>query len=179
MAIAERIQPDIIFIDGFYLLNPGRINDKKADHEKIKAISRSIKSYAQSLGVPVICTSQANRDGKKNSNVGETEDAAFSDAVGQDADVMLRCFKGPNPQQHGGNSLLVVPKKIREGGAQGVPKAFVINANPSYDWSLQQFPADPRKFFQDMEDDSGHGRQAGAQSSPFRKPRRDTGPFRV
>lgn len=179
MSIAERVDPDILFIDGFYLLNPGRLNSKKADHEKIKAISRSIKSYAQSLGIPVVCTSQANREGKNNAAVGSTEDAAFSDAVGQDADAMFRCYKGDNPVVHAGNSLLVVPKKIREGGVEGTPKAFIINACPSYDWSLQQYPADARKFFQDLAENPGGGRQQGAQSAPFRKPRRDTGPFRV
>lgn len=182
MAIAEKINPDVIFVDGFYLLNPGRLNAKKSNHEKIQVISRELKSYAQSLKVPIICTSQANRDGKKNINVGETEDAAFSDAVGQDADAMFRCFKAPNPAMHNGNSLLVVPKKVREGGAEGTPKAFVINANPSYDWSLQQYPADPRKFMQDMENagDTIGGRAAGAQTSPFKKKRkRNEGPFRV
>lgn len=181
MIIAERINPDVIFVDGFYLLNPGRIHAKKSNHEKIQVISRELKSYAQSLKVPIICTSQANRDGKKNANVGETEDAAFSDAVGQDADAMFRCFKGPNPTVHNGNSLLVVPKKVREGGKQGSPKAFVINANPSYDWSLQQYPADPRKFFQDMDNavDAIGGRATGAQNSPYKKKKRNKGQFRV
>jgi KaiC/GvpD/RAD55 family RecA-like ATPase len=181
MLIAEKINPDVIFVDGFYLLNPGKLSAKKSDHEKIKDISRELKSYAQSLSVPIICTSQANRDGKKNANVGETDDAAFSDAVGQDADAMFRCFKGPNPAVHNGNSLLVVPKKVREGGAEGSPKAFIINANPSYDWSLQQYPADPRKFFQDMEAaaDTIGGRAAGAQTSPFKKKKRNEGPFRI
>lgn len=182
MAIAERINPDVIFVDGFYLLNPGRLNAKKSDHEKIKAISRELKSYAQSLKVPIICTSQANRDGEKNSNVGQTNDAAFSDAVGQDADAMFRCFKGPNPSVHNGNSLLIVPKKVREGGAEGSPKAFIINANPSYDWSLQQYPADPRKFFQDAENAEGQtgGRAFGAKTSPYKKKvKRNEGPFRV
>ena len=181
MAIAERINPDVIFVDGFYLLNPGRINAKKSDHEKVKAISRELKGYAQSLKVPIICTSQANRDGAKNATVGETNDAAFSDAVGQDADAMFRCFKGPNPTVHNGNSLLVVPKKIREGGAEGTPKAFIINANPSYDWSLQQYPADPRKFFQDMEGaaEASGGRAFGSKTSPYKKKKRNQGPFRV
>lgn len=179
MAIAERIEPDILFIDGFYLLNPGRASTKKADHEKIKDISRSIKSYAQSLGIPVVCTSQANREGKNNASVGTTEDAAFSDAVGQDADAMFRCYKGANPVMHAGNSLLVIPKKIREGGVEGTPRAFVINACPSYDWSLQQYPADAKKFFQDNIDNQDGQRMQGATTAPFRKPRRDTGPFRV
>lgn len=181
MSIAERIAPDVLFIDGFYLLNAGKLNSTKSDHEKIKAISRDIKGFAQSLGIPVICTSQANRDGKKNANVGETEDAAFSDAVGQDADVMLRCFKGPHPTELTGNSLLVVPKKVREGGAEGTPKAFIINANPSYDWTLQQFPADPKQFFRDMEaaETAAGPRQQGAQSNPFKKVKKvDNGPFR-
>ena len=181
MVIAEKINPDVIFVDGFYLLNPGRLNAKKSDHEKIKAISRDLKSYAQSLKVPIICTSQANRDGKKSINVGETEDAAFSDAVGQDADAMFRCYKGPNPAVHNGNSLLIIPKKIREGGVEGTPKSFIINANPSYDWSLQQYPADPRRFFQDMENaaESIGGRAIGAKTSPYKKKKRNEGPFRV
>lgn len=184
MAIAERVRPDIIFIDGFYLLNPGRANERKSDHEKIKAISRSIKGYAQSLNVPIVCTSQANRDGKKNITVGQTDDAAFSDAVGQDADIMLRCYKGPNPTVHGGNSLLVIPKKVREGGSDGVPKAFIINANPSYDWSLQQFPANPTSFIQNAEEfekQQGNSIPAPNTVSAFRttKPRKSKGNYKT
>lgn len=181
MAIVDRIQPDVLFVDGFYLLNPGRLNAKKSDHEKIKSISRDLKSYAQSMKIPIICTSQANRDGKKSINVGETEDAAFSDAVGQDADAMFRCYKGPNPAVHNGNSLLVIPKKVREGGAEGTPKAFTINANPSYDWSLQQYPADPKRFFQDIESasESIGGRATQAKTSPYKKKKRNEGPFRT
>jgi len=181
MAIAERINPDIIFVDGFYLLNPGKIHSKKSNHERIQIISRELKMYAQSLGVPIVCTSQANRDGKNNYNTGETEDAAFSDAVSQDADAMFRCYKGPNPTVHNGNSLLVVPKKIREGGAEGTPKPFIINANPSYDWSLQQYPADQARFIQDLKDaQSGNGESRGfSNNSPYKKKKRDDGPFRI
>lgn len=180
MTVAERLSPDVVVIDGFYLLNPGKMNSNKSDHEKIKAISRELKQQAQSLGVPILCTSQANREGKKNSEMGATEDAAFSDAVGQDADMMLRCFKGPHPSVHNGNSLLVVPKKVREGGAEGNPKPFIINANPSYDWSLQQYPADAKAFFKDQEaaEAAIGGRPPGSKSSPYKK-RRSNGPFKA
>ena len=183
MAIAERLNPDVVFIDGFYLLNPGRLNAKKSNHEKIAAISKKLKGYAQSLNIPIICTSQANRDGKKNTNIGATEDAAFSDAVGQDADAMFRCYKGPHPTVHKGNSLLIVPKKIREGGAEGRPRPFVINANPSYDWTLQSDKVDSDRFIAEADEyyktgGNSIGRQPGAKTTPFKKIKRKKGPFR-
>ena len=96
---------------------------------------------------------------------------------------MFRCYKGPHPTVHGGNSLLIVPKKIREGGSNGSPRPFVINANPSYDWSLQSDRVDSDRFIAEADEyyksgGEGVGRQPGARNSPFKKLKRKKGPFR-
>jgi replicative DNA helicase len=175
VAIAERVRPEILFIDGMYLLSPSERRKNMAEHERIKSISRALKNAAQQLGIPIITTSQANREGKRSISVNDTEDAAFSDAVGQDADVMLRTFKGPHPTIHGGASLMVVPKKIRE----GTPEPFIINAVPSADWSLQQYPANAKLFLQSMEKQEGATNGGSQGGSPFRrKHKKKTGPFR-
>ena len=169
MAIAERVKPEVMFVDGMYLM---RSDDRSAqkENERVKSISRALKAGAQRLNIPVITTSQANREGKNSINVGDTEDAAFSDGVSQDADVMLRLFKAEHPTIVGGNSLMVVPKKIRE----GVPTPFVINACPSEDWSIQQLSVDPRMFKQlmDQQEAAKGGRPDGSTTKPFQKPRK-------
>ena len=129
-----------------------------------------MKSGAQRLKIPVITTSQATREGKNSFAVGDTEDAAFSDGVSQDADVMLRLFKADHPTIVGGNSLMIVPKKIRE----GVPTPFVINACPSEDWTIQQHNVDPKMFKQlmDQQEEARGGRPDGSNTKPFQKPRK-------
>lgn len=179
MVIAEKIQPDIIFIDGFYLLNPGSLLAKSSAPDKIKSISGKLKEYAQQLGIPIVCTTQANREGKDSFAIGDTADAAFSDAISQDANLMLRTFKAPNPLKHGGNRLLIVPKKVREGGKDGTPQAFTIHANPSYDWSLDEYPACVDTFRAEMDgNDIAAGRKQGEKSAPFAIKKRKKGHFR-
>ena len=86
MSIASKIdqyKPDIVMIDGMYLLN----DDQKGDSrwERITNVSRDLKKLAQQKRVPIIATTQFNRATDETrvervtlSNIG------FSDSLGQD-----------------------------------------------------------------------------------------------
>lgn len=86
MSIASKIdqyKPDIVMIDGMYLLN----DDQKGDSrwERVTNVSRDLKKLAQQKRVPIIATTQFNRATDETrvervtlSNIG------FSDSLGQD-----------------------------------------------------------------------------------------------
>lgn len=85
-------QPDVVVIDGVYLLSENK--GDSANWEKLTDVSRSLKRMADGHGVPVIGIHQANRAaiGKRV----EIENIAYSDALGQDADLVLGLTEEPD-----------------------------------------------------------------------------------
>lgn len=97
-------QPDIVVIDGIYLMKGV---SGESNWEKITDVSRNLKRLAEGEGVPVVGLHQASRNaaGKRM----EIEHVAYSDALGQDADLLL----GINRESDG--SLFVEALKNRWG----------------------------------------------------------------
>jgi len=93
----QQLQPDVVIVDGAYLMNPGQA--KKSEWEKVKAVIEGLKqNIAQSLGIPVIASYQLNREAaktKKGDDYG-TEMLANSDAIGQIASVVLGMMEEEN-----------------------------------------------------------------------------------
>jgi replicative DNA helicase len=130
IAQAEIFQPDLIVVDGFYLMRDGRSGTRTADWKQIAHISQDLKGMAQYIECPVIGTTQANRANAKQPS-GDLDDLSFSDAIGMDADLVLRMFRGPNPTGRGA-AIMIVPSKVRE----AVIRPFVVNAVPGTDFSV-------------------------------------------
>jgi hypothetical protein len=85
-------KPDIVFIDGAYLLRiPGSL--KMPVWEKATEIISQIKILAGKHDVPIVGTYQFNRQGSKGK--GTTEDIHHSDAIGQIASTVLALFDIP------------------------------------------------------------------------------------
>jgi hypothetical protein len=179
IAAAERFQPDLIVVDGFYLMRDGRSGQRTADWKQISHISQDLKGMAQFVGCPVVGTTQANRVNAKEPS-GDLDDLSFADGIGQDADIAFRAFRGPNPSGRGA-SLLLVFSKSRE----TVIPPFIINANPGSDFSVQQNHANVKAFLEmkkqmemseGAEDEEGGG--GGPKKEEKKKPKKRDDPFR-
>lgn len=83
----QKYHPDIVFIDGLYLMS----SDKKVgrDHERVASISRAARDLVLEMGIPMVATMQANRKAAQHQNA-ELDEIAYSDAIGQDATVAMR-----------------------------------------------------------------------------------------
>lgn len=82
----ERIKPEVLFIDGVYLLTA-------RDHEQQATLSDSIKRLSQELDIPVIVSTQLNRDAGDEKET-KLSDLAFSDSYGQNADLVIALRRG-------------------------------------------------------------------------------------
>lgn len=87
-AKVEKYMPEIVGIDGMYLMSDGK-GGKSADWSRVTTISREISAMRLDLEVPVIATMQANRKAAGHSNA-ELDELAYADAVGQDATLACR-----------------------------------------------------------------------------------------
>lgn len=132
-------QPDLICVDGIYLLRNDRSGKRSVDWKEQYAISQDLKDVAQECMVPLIGTTQANRDGKDNFSEG-SEDFSFADSVGMDTDLSMRLMKKrtENPDV---NKLAVIIKVAREINMYG----FAINGNAATNFDVLQRKAQTRK----------------------------------
>jgi 5-hydroxyisourate hydrolase-like protein (transthyretin family) len=77
-------QPDIIFIDGAYLLKSKTIF--KSMWEQVLTVIQEIKQLAMHNHIPIVCSYQMNRSTTKNLKI---DQIALSDAIGQIASVVF------------------------------------------------------------------------------------------
>lgn len=82
----ERLRPDVVFIDGVYLLAARRVEDQTELSTKVKDLTGAIK-------VPVFASTQLNRKAGQSKDT-QLEWVAFADAYGQDADLHLALRRG-------------------------------------------------------------------------------------
>lgn len=119
--LCSQLQPDVLFIDGAYLLRNS--NPRIARHERINSNAEDIKQHlAEQLNIPVIQTFQFNRDATKKTqeDVG-LENIAGSDAIGQLSSVVLGLFEEESIET-------ALQRKIRVmKGRNGEQGEFTIN----------------------------------------------------
>ena len=85
----EMYKPDIVFVDGMYLMTDAKGNKKP--NEKVGSISNDLRAMTLATHIPVIATIQANREAAKNKEA-NLDEIGFSDRVGQDATLLMRCI---------------------------------------------------------------------------------------
>lgn len=92
--LVETSRPDILFIDGAYLLQTN--NKKLSTVEKLMEMTQGAKALAQDAKIPVVITTQAGvsrMDSKKNV---DEDSAAWSSSYGQDSDLLLGFQRDPD-----------------------------------------------------------------------------------
>jgi replicative DNA helicase len=127
------LDPDLVIVDGMYLMKDDRTRTRTIDWKNITHISQDMKSSCNDFGVPIIGITQANRGAEKTMGDDLTE-LAFADAIGMDADGVFRVTRRRVLDQQTKKKiteLIITAPGLREGLFEGI----VINGNPGYDFS--------------------------------------------
>jgi replicative DNA helicase len=98
------LRPDILFIDGAYLLQIPHTH-RMAKWEIVAEIAQALKNIAMVANIPVITSFQITREGgkrKKESDVG-SEHLQLSDALGQLASLIVGIFEIRSDATDGGD----------------------------------------------------------------------------
>ena len=86
----DAYEPDVVFIDGLYLMSPPKGVKKSADlHSRVLEISRSARRVQLRTKCPFAVTMQANRAAAKHAKA-DFDEIAYSDAIGQDVTAGIR-----------------------------------------------------------------------------------------
>lgn len=92
-------QPSAVFIDGSYLMEPGR----EEGWEKIVYVTRNLKRLAKNTKTPIINTTQLKRGSSKSSSkfaLDGQDDFAYSSSYSQDSDIAIRMFQDADMKFH-------------------------------------------------------------------------------
>lgn len=146
----DEYKPDIVLVDGMYLLPDDRRGGNK--WERTSNISYDLKQLCKKKKIPTIATTQFNRTADESVTKMTQVNLSmlgFSDSIGQDADLVLGLFTNKDMQLN--QELMVRVLAIRE----GEPKDFVLNWNlREMDFSLLS-AEDDTKVIDDGEMDVG------------------------
>lgn len=120
----DQYHPDILFVDGSYLLSDQR--KASADHTRVMNISRDLRQMNLATRVPIISTLQANRKAAGHSDA-NFDEIAYSDAIGQDATVAARVIN-----DKASPTISIILAGSREFKLHG----FRINGTPARDFTF-------------------------------------------
>lgn len=111
-ALARRLKLQcdikIIFIDYITLITSE--NSQIPRHEQIAEISRSLKSLARELNIPVVALSQVRRDAEQKEPT--LADLRESGSIEQDADVVMFIHRERQKITEGGETPLAIDSKL-------------------------------------------------------------------
>lgn len=113
----EQYRPDLVMIDGFYLIRDE--SKSSAKWEQYTNISRGIKKLARLQEVPIIISTQFNRNQASSKTSGLLENMAFADALSHDSDVVLAFFRNQDLRDE--NEMKASLLKVREGELVDIP----------------------------------------------------------
>ena len=132
-AKVKEAKPDLLVVDGMYLMKDDRTASRNVDWKNITHISQDLKRLAQDEDIPVIGITQANRGSEKEKEQ-SLSGLAYSDALAQDADAAFHVGKRDKIDETTKRvvtELYLTAPGLREGKFEGI----VIRGEPATDFS--------------------------------------------
>ena len=88
-ALCQEFGPSVIFIDGVYLLRPTEGSRNTNRTERITSVYDELKGLTLEADIPVIATSQFNRQAGKAGKEGSLENIGYTDAIGTHSSIVV------------------------------------------------------------------------------------------
>lgn len=143
----REFEPDLILVDGLYLMNDERGGKKTVDWKAIAHISQDTKRTAREFKIPILATAQANRKADKDVRNADVSEIAYSDALGQDTDFSVRVGKRIDKATKEPELVMAFP-----GSRETDLDALLIHGIPAVNFQLKStFVSDPDR--EDIEDE--------------------------
>lgn len=143
----ERFEPDIVLVDGLYLMGDDRQGGKRDnDWRAIANITQDLKALAGEKNIPIVGTTQSNREGvkrkmKNNAELDSYDDIAFGLSAVQDADLVMRLQK-IRDYNNGNDRILITLPAIRDASID----PFTITFKPVISFDLDMVGITPEQL---------------------------------
>lgn len=122
----REFSPDLVIVDGMYLMRDDRSRTRSVDWKNITSISQDLKATSRIFNIPVIGVTQANRGAAKDPKQADLAELAYADAIAQDCDLCMRVHKQKDTTTQENEIVLSFP-----GMREGTLEAFVIHGVPA------------------------------------------------
>jgi len=113
--LIHELSPDIIFVDGAYLLRPDTGSKSASRLERVAEVYDGLKKLTITSDRPIITTSQFSRQAGKRGKDGSLETISFSDAIAMHSSVVFSIKEGAPPNERSRREIEIL--KGREGEA--------------------------------------------------------------
>lgn len=111
--LIEELKPDIVLIDGVYLMRVAGMRSGGSKWEKVSMIADELQDLAQRKLVPIMATTQFNRSVTKKKVDAGSEDIGYSYELAQNADGLIGLFQ--TDEMRNSKEMLVKLMEHREG----------------------------------------------------------------
>lgn len=126
-------KPDLVIVDGMYLMRDDRAKTRTVDWKSISHISQDMKQTARTFQIPIIGVTQANRGADKDPKKADLAELSYADALGQDCDLCLRVHKQKDQASQDNEIVLSIA-----GGRETLLEAFVIHGHPGTNFGFKR-----------------------------------------
>lgn len=108
--------PDIVFIDGAYLLRPDNTSSRANRLERVAEVYDQLKRLTITTDRPLVTTSQFSRQAGKRGKDGSLETISFSDAIAMHSSVVFAIREGAPPYQRTRREVEILKGREGESG---------------------------------------------------------------
>ena len=109
----EKFKPDIVFVDGMYLMMDEETGERKSERS-LRILTRNMKRVAQRYDIPVIVSTQALRSKMRSGKV-TADSIGYTSSFLQDSDIVL-ALQRQDEEDDSSRSLSIVASRISGGG---------------------------------------------------------------
>ena len=130
----KEYDPDLVIVDGVYLMKDDRQSARNVDWKSMSHISQDLKDTAATCKIPLIAVTQANKTGSKTKPQDATVDeVAYSDSFGQDADLVMKVTKRRDEMKNEPELFISFPAS-----RESELNAFVIEGKPAVSFGFKR-----------------------------------------
>lgn len=122
--LINELSPDIIFIDGAYLLRPDSGPKGASRLERVAEVYDELKKLTITSERPVITTSQFSRQAGKRGKDGSLETISFSDAIAMHSSIVFSIKEGSPPNERSRRDIEVLKGREGESGEYQINYKF-------------------------------------------------------
>lgn len=158
----DKYKPDVLFIDGLYLMSDDSGRKNMKTNERVEGISRAARQLVLDTHVPLIATMQANRKAAGHQNA-ELDEVALSDAASQDATLLARIINEKREHPAYGQTIAFLIAGSREFKLHG----FRIGGTPATDFTFKEIMTE--KDIESAQADDARHEEPGAQKDGDKK----------
>jgi replicative DNA helicase len=164
----KRYRPDVVFIDGLYLMSDNRGSRGQKDNFRVQNISRAARQMVLETGVPLVATMQATRSAAAHKGA-NLDEIAYSDAIAQDVTAAIRVIN-EDPKEDDADrrpKITMVVGGAREFHFSGCQIAGVPATDFSFIRNLSAKEVNNAKQRDDRQDEKASGQ--APQKGPSKK----------